>query len=252
MGSDDVFPRDLAEFEKKLLLWILPPDRPGYAEYRDPVSTWKVVGERPWGGGSWLLGPPGSVPDVDTPPPQPVAVGVVEGPRGILSVSVRELQPRQLECDITGPADQDLDHKFDQLRRWTLSSWSPAMPCPSCGSRLREVAMETVSGRRLVLALCTRDQRLWIHDDLKKMNLPIPVTGFYNELMLQSKIHDPSVALQSRRLFSDLEMYTDAILSRAFEAYNRTRNRVHLSESLVLAEEKPEPWLKRLGNKMFG
>jgi hypothetical protein len=111
--------------------------------------------------------------------------------------------------------------------------------------------MTTVSGRSLVLAVCTRDQRLWIHDDLKKMNVPIPVTGFYNELMLQSKIHDPGIAFQSRRLFSDLDGYTDAVLARAFEAYNRTRNRVRLNESLLRAEERPASLLKRLG-KMFG
>jgi hypothetical protein len=103
----------------------------------------------------------------------------------------------------------------------------------------------------LVLALCTRDQRLWVHDDLKKMNIPLPVTGFYNELMLQLKIHDPGIALQSRRLFLDLETYTDAVLTRAFEAHNRIRNRVHLDESLVLTEERPASLLRRLG-KMFG
>jgi hypothetical protein len=251
MGSDDVFPRELDGLEKKLLLWVLPPDQPGYAEYRDRLTTWKVLGERPWGGGSLLLGPSASNPDVDAPPPHPVAVGIVEGPQGVLTVTVRELQAGQLECDITGPADRELDRSFEQLRRWTLSSWRPDTPCPSCGGPPREVVMTTVSGRMLVLALCTRDQRLWVHDDLKKMNIPLPVTGFYNELMLQLKIHDPGIALQSRRLFLDLETYTDAVLTRAFEAHNRIRNRVHLDESLVLTEERPASLLRRLG-KMFG
>lgn len=251
MGSNDPFPRDLAALEKRLLLWILPEDRPGYAEYRDAVNQWKVIGERPWEEGSYLLGPPGSTVDFDAPQ-QLVAVGVIEALRGILSVTVRELHAQQLEYEISGPADEELARNFERLRKWTLSSWSPTAPCPSCEGRLREVALSTLSGRGFVLALCVQDQRLWVYDNLQKMNVPIPVTGFYNELMLQAKIQDPGIALQSRRLFSDLDTYTDAILTRAFEAYNRTRQRIHLGEALVLREDQPASWLKRLGNKMFG
>jgi len=252
MGSDEVFPRAISALEHKLLLWILPADRPGYAEYRNVINTWKVAGTRPWAEGSYLLAPSGSTPDPDASPSQLVAVGAVEGPRGVLSVNVRELQLHQLEFEISGPADQEPERNFERLRRWTLSSWSPTMPCPSCEGRLREVVMATLAGRNFVLALCIHDQRLWVFDDLKGMNLPVPVTGFYNEVMLQAKIQDPGIALQSRRLFSDLDAYTDAILTRAFEAYNRTRHRIQLGESLVLKEDPPASWLKWLGDKMFG
>jgi len=125
-------------------------------------------------------------------------------------------------------------------------------PCPSCAGRLREVAMATLSGRAFILAFCVRDRRLWVFDALKGTNVPLPVTGYYNELMLQAKIQDPGIALQSRRLFSDLDTYSDVLLTRAFEAYNRTRHRVGVGEALVLADDQPVSWLMRVKHKMFG
>ncbi len=70
MGSDEVFPRDLSALERRLLMWILPADRPGYVEYRNVVSQWKVAGVRPWTEGSCLLAPLGSSPELDAPPLQ--------------------------------------------------------------------------------------------------------------------------------------------------------------------------------------
>lgn len=252
MGSDEVFPRGLTALELKLLMWILPADRPGYAKYRDVLNRWKVAGTRPWNEGSHLLAPPGSTPELDVSPPQVVAVGVVESPRGILTVNVRELQRDQLEFEISGQADEQIGSGFERCRRWTLSSWSPTKPCPSCDIRLREIGMATPSGRVCVLAFCVHDGRLWIFDELKGMNIPVPVTGFYNELMLQARIQDPGIALQSRRLFSDLDRYSDAILTRAFEAYNRTRRMVDVEESFVLMGEQSASWLNRLKQKLIG
>ncbi len=252
MDSDEVFPRDLSALERKLLLWILPADRPGYAEYRNVVNKWKVVAARPWADGSYIMSAPGSVPELDTSPPQVIAVGMIECRGGVLTVSVRELQSSQLEFEVSEPADQEVVSNFERLRRWTLSSWSPTMPCPFCDGRLREVVMVTRSGRTFVLALCALDQRLWIHDELREMNIPIPVTGFYNDLMLQAKIQDPGIALQSRRLFTDLDAYTDDLLIRAFEAYNRTRRRVDLEGAFALREARPASWPIRLRKKMLG
>lgn len=252
MGLTEGFPRDLSAIERKLLLWILPADRPGYADYRNAVDRWKLVGTRPWVEDSFLLAPPGEVPEFDGSQPQVVAVGAVEGPRGVLNINVRELQPHQLEFELSGPEDQEVARDFEESRRWTLSSWSPTNPCPSCGGRLREVAMTTLSGLVFALSFCVHDHRLWIFDGTSGMNLPIPVTGFYNELMLQARIQDPGVALQSRRLFSDLDAYSDDVLTRAFEAYNRTRRRVGVEEAFVLTEDRPASLLMRLKRKIIG
>ena len=80
----------------------------------------------------------------------------------------------------------------------------------------------------LTLACCPADRRLWVHDGAEEVNRLIPVTNFYNELMLQKQIRDPKLALEARRLFEDLTAYSDADLTRAFFTYNRLRSKVHL------------------------
>ena len=70
--------------------------------------------------------------------------------------------------------------------------------------------------RAVVLAICTVDRRLWVYDGETGMNRPVPVTNFYNELMLHLNVRDPKVALDSLRLFQDLSGFTDGDLTRAF------------------------------------
>ena len=59
------------------------------------------------------------------------------------------------------------------------------------------------------------------------MNRQIPVTNYYNELMLHKNIRDPKIALDSNRLFSELAEYSDADLTYAFFTYNTLRTKVH-------------------------
>ena len=252
MGSDEGFPRELSEPELTLLRLVLPADREGYGEYRRALNEWVVTGSRFDAEDCHILTPRGASPDVEDPPPPLVAIGVVKDPRGDVRVDVRELQPHQLEFGVAGPADRELLAKLDRLRQWTLSTWSPGLPCTDCGRALREVLMTTNSGRKLELVLCTKDERLWLYDDLKGMNIPLPVTGYYNELMFQAGIRDPERVLHPRRLFSDLGSLSDAVLTRAFEAYARTRHRIDLDEGLVVREESPASWLSRLGRRILG
>jgi hypothetical protein len=58
------------------------------------------------------------------------------------------------------------------------------------------------------------------------MVFPIPVTNFYNELMLVKQIRDPAIALRSQLLFESHRSYADADLKAAFIAYNAVRRRV--------------------------
>lgn len=252
MGSDEGFPRALSEPELALLRWVLPAGRDGYQAYRDAVNEWIVTGRRHDAEDCFILTPRGSKPDAECPLSPIVAIGAAEDPRGEVRVNVRELQPSQLEFGITGPADGELLARFERLRRWTLSSWTPGVPCPDCGGALREVRMATNSGRKLVLALCVKDQRLWLCDELHGMNIPLPVTGYYNELMLQSTIRDPERVLQSRRLFSDLGTFSDVVLMRAFEAYARTRQRIRPEDGLVVREDQSASWVQRLRRRMPG
>jgi len=244
-GSAEEYPRELNTLERTLLLWVLPEDRLGYAEYRRSVEDWKVVATGRRGDGNYILAADGHIPDLESPLTHLFAFGVVELGSGDLSVSVRERTAEQLEFEIAGPAVEDSVSVFEGTRCWTYSDWSPSRPCPRCGRALREVDMSTTSGRQLVLALCAPDQRLWVYDARSGVNRPIPVTSFYNELMLQSEVQDRTVALNARRLFTDIGAFSDAALTRAFSTYNKLRTTVPLENPLVLTSAKKAGWLQR-------
>jgi hypothetical protein len=251
MGPDDIFPRELTTLEHALLLWVLPADRPGYAEYRKMVQEWKIVGIGQRGAGGYILGAPGLIPDIESPLPQLLAFGLVKTELGEITVSVRERLGDQLEFETSGPIEADLPGELASYRRWTLSEWLPSMPCPGCDGVLREVKMNTGSGHSLVLAICVKDHRLWVFDAQSKVNHPIPVTGFYNELMLQKEVQDRRSVPDSRRLFMDLHRYTDAALTGAFSSYNRLRPKVFLGEPLVVPTEGSINWFKRATRRLF-
>jgi hypothetical protein len=87
---------------------------------------------------------------------------------------------------------------------------------------VREVAVDPAR----TMAIAAGERRLWLHDRTTGMVFPIPVTNFYNELMLVKQIRDPAIALRSQLLFESHRSYADADLKAAFIAYNAVRRRV--------------------------
>lgn len=236
---DERFPRELAAYERDLLLWILPAERPGYSEYRTFVQEWKVVARGRRGEGNYILAPSGEQPDHESPLPQILAYGVVETTAGELSVSVRERLENQVEFEVASARGAVNPAQFQEVRRWTLSTWLPSHGCPHCGEAVRQARMSSESGRTLVLAICSRDRRLWVYDENSGVNHPIPVTNFYNELMLHKNIRDPKIALDSKRLFAELPLYSDADLTHAFRSYNMLHMKVMLKDPIVVETRKP-------------
>jgi hypothetical protein len=245
MGPEEILPRELTKLERALLLWVLPIDRSGYEEYRRLVERWKVVGKGRRGEGNYLLAEPGQTLDIESPLPQVLAYGFVKSDEGEVSISVRERFGEQLEFEITGPASNTVFQGFESCHRWTFSEWLPSRTCPACDGPVRKVEMKTGSERNLILAFCVTDRRLWVYDQQTGINHLIPVTGYYNELMLQKRVQDPKIALDSKRLFSDLGTYSDSALTRAFSSYNRLRTKVLLKEPLVVPTEQSNHWFTR-------
>jgi hypothetical protein len=246
------FPRELDSLERELLLWVLPGERPGYAEYRKFVETWPVVAAGRRGEGNFVLAEAGWTADIESPLPQLFAYGVVELERGSLTISVRERSGGQLEFEMAGVTDRATVTALREIRRWSFSEWLPSQPCPSCRSSVREIRMATAAAQTLVLALCSKDRRIWVYDGRSGVNALIPVTGFYNELMLQTGVHDPNIALNPTRLFELPGAQGDAELIRAFSSYNKLRNKVVLQGDLVVVGERKLNWIKRVAGALAG
>lgn len=245
VADEELFPRDLKTWERDLLLWMLPEDRPGYREYRDSLQRLTIIAQGRRGAGNYILGPAGVQADNESPLPQVFAYGVVETKRGSLSVTIRERLGDQIEFEMAVLGRGDPFEPTEVTRRWTFSDWLPGAHCPACGASVREVEMKTVE-RRLVLVVCRTDERLWIYDGGTEVNHPIPVTNFYNELMFQKNIRDPKIAFSSRRLFQNLDEWSDIDLASAFSSYNVIRTKVPVEGQLTVARQERRSWMRRI------
>jgi hypothetical protein len=245
-GQNSHYPRPLTTRERDWLEWVLPAERAGYRRYRKYLETMVVLGEGRRGKGDFILGYAGDVPDLSMSLPPVFAYGVIETNFGPISITVRENYGDQIDVEIVSHRADELPHEFEESRRWTYSTWSAHDPCPQCGKPPREVPMHDTSGKFLLLAICTTDKRLWVYDAETQVNHLIPVTNFYNELILHKNIRDPKIALDSKLLFIDLAKYSDADLTYAFLTYNKVKTKVNVKGMLVAERKEKKAFITRL------
>lgn len=239
--ASDIFPRVLRKKERELLEFVLPMEAPGYATYRRLMDEMVVLAEGRRGKGNLVLGRAGDRADLSLPLPPVVAYGVVETTRDEFTITVRACVGDQIDVEIVSTHGEEIPDHFEEKRRWTYSSWKPGTPSPATTMPVREVQIAPT----LTLVIAHHDRRLWLHDATTRMNHLIPITNFYNELMLHKAVRDPRIALDASRFFDEHRQYADGDLRAAFLAYNRLIRRV----AIASAEEQPQPkgWRARLG-----
>ena len=229
-----VYPRILRPKEWDLLEFVLPVERAGYKHYRDLAFPMKVIGEGGRGRGNIILGIPGEQPDLLSPLAPVVAYGVVETVRDTFTVTVRECVANQIDVEIVSAKGEEVPDHFEEKGRWTYSAWQPGALSPATRLPVREVAIDDA----VVLAVSREERRMWVYDAKNGMNILIPVTSFYNELMLHMGIRDSKVALSSNLLFEGLDTYSDDDLRSAFISYNKMRRKVDVHPSEAGPKEK--------------
>lgn len=243
MGTNGTatYPRRLTERERNWIEWILPAERPGYAEYRSLAQTMVVIGPGRRGEGEFLLGKEGTIPDVTAPLPPVFAYGSIETDAGTISITLREVFDGQISVEIVSHRGETVPQSYTEQRRWTYSMWRPGDACPQCGRQLRTVPMHStgMGHDHLVLALCAADKRMWVYDSRTQVNRLIPVTNFYNELMLHKNIRDAKIALDHKRLFTEIHSYSDEELAYAFLTYNKLKAKVRVEGAIEA--DRPEP-----------
>jgi hypothetical protein len=147
---------------------------------------------------------------------------MVEATSDRFGITVREPFEGQIDIEMVSRGGEEIPDHFEEKRRWTYSVWSPGDSSPATGETVREVVVDP----DLTLAIAAGERRLWMHARSSGMVIPIPITNFYNELMLTKQIRDPAVALRSQLLFESHRAYTDGDLKAAFVAYNAVKRRV--------------------------
>lgn len=223
------YPRTLTPQERSLVEWVLPAGVRAYLAYREFLAEAVVIGQGRRGEGEIILGRSGALPDFGSPLAPVLSFGTVEIPGDEVTVTVREMADGQVSVEIVGRRTDAVPAIETVIRRWTYAEWRPGGTCPQCGSGVREVRIPAGgggSGELPTLAVCPADRRLWIHDAVTGACRPIPLTNYYNELMLLREVRDPAVALDGSRFFADLPGYSDADLAGAFLRYNRLMTKI--------------------------
>ncbi|MDH3252153.1 MAG: hypothetical protein OEM41_05130 [Ignavibacteria bacterium] len=220
----NTYPRELRTKEADLINAVLPADRPGYRTYRDLVASMVVLGAGRRGAGNLVLGFAGDTADTTAPLAPVIAYGMLETTLDAFSITVREYVGDQIDIEIVSSKSEEIPDHFEEKRRWTYSTWLPGYPSPASNVHPREVRIDDDH----VLAIAARERRVWIYEGTSGMNILIPVTNYYNEIMLRKGIRDPAVALNSALLFSDGSSYSDEDLRAAFVAYNALKPKVHV------------------------
>lgn len=242
------YPRPLTAREIEWIEWVLPKLRAGYREYCDVVHSMSVIGEGRRGKGEIILGHIGAQPDFDEPLSPVFAYGAIETNFGTISITLREILNDQISVEIVSHRAEEVPEEFEEFRRWTYSTWKSGDVCPQCQKQIREVPMHAIDRgmEHFVLAVCSNDKRLWVFEDATQVNRLIPVTNFYNELMLHKSFRDPKIALDSKQLFTHLSNYSDSDLTYAFLMYNKLKMKVHVEGSIAADKKGKRSLVERL------
>ncbi len=71
------------------------------------------------------------------------------------------------------------------------------------------------------------------------MNTLLPITNFYNELVMSLGIRDPQIALDHKRLFTAPGSFSDDNLRTAFLRYNSAFRKIDPERLGVMADAPP-------------
>lgn len=249
-----MYPRDVTRLELSLLELLLPEDSPGYRPYRDFLSEAVVIGEGRRGEGEIILGRRGESPDFGSPLGPVFSYGVAETPGDLITITVREMTDRQVSVEIVGRETDAVPEGIFLGRKWTYATWKPGNPCPQCSGAVREVPVGggDAPGGFHTLAVCVADRRVWVFDADREICRPIPLTNYYNELMLLKNIRDPETALDGNRLFEQLGRYSDGELGGAFAAYNRLMTKIPGIVPRPVPAPSGEGLIRKLLRKLTG
>lgn len=229
MEKTTIFPRQLTETEKDLLFSALPSEKLGYKIYRDKIEKYLVLGHGRFGGGNFILGSPDTEVDTEAQATPIFAISKIVYTDHEIYVTIHHEQDDQIEIDIQNFEITPKLNEMKELYRWTYSNWVPGQKAPYDNSYVKEIHLILNS---LVLAIAPSHRKIWAYNALDGVNYLIPVTNFYNELMLLQDEKNPEIALNPNLLFENLENYSIEKLGQAFLLYNKMWNRINIDYSL--------------------
>lgn len=227
--ANQQFPRELSSSEKKCLFEALPENKMGYKQYREILENLSVIGYGRFGAGNLILGEDDDVVELDIPSAPIFAVANITFNNAKIYVTIHEESNDQVEVDIKNIEGEGVPEEFLPNDVWTYSLWVPGQKAPHDNSEIREIH---ILKNDIVMAIAPHHKKIWVYNSKSGINHFVPVTNFYNELLLLLNNRDPEKAMDPGRLFSHLSEFTDEQLIQAFLIYNRSWERIDLDYSM--------------------
>ena len=229
------FPRVLTEKEKYLLSKVLPENKPGYKKYRDKINELVVIGQGRFSRDNMILGKPGKKPDLSFPSTPVFATGTIICKETEIDVAIHEEIDNEIEFDISTNNSVKPEEDFTEISDWNYSEWVPGKSAPKDDSPVREVV---VIPDKLILAIAPVHKKIWLHNIETGVNHLIPLSNFYNQLMMVKDIRNTKVALNPGIFFEQLDNYSDSDLVSAFITYNKYIKRFNIDMSFFEKEKR--------------
>lgn len=234
---------------QEIILWILPPSKTWYKRYYDIIFSKELIGEGRWGKGDLIFGDKNQIVDLNDGMKPVVSIGEVlysyNEKETSISISIHEpSEDGMVELQISEEffeffSDINKKNNFIEKHKWTLSSWELGENCPATNSKVRTVFIDEIKSHALVIS--SEKKILWLHNKLDGMNSIIPISSYYNALMMNKQIQDPNKVLHPTLFFVDVNNYTDSDLIIALNSYNKQQRRFPvnmISDSFLPTKQK--------------
>jgi hypothetical protein len=234
-NTNDTFPRELTQREYDWLLTALPENKIGYKKYRDLVENLVVIGCGRFGAGNLVLGEEDDVVDLEDPSAPIFAIANISYQNANIYVTIHEMFENQIEVDIKSVNGEIIPDDLGTAIVWTYSNWVPGDKAPHDNTPVREIA---IVKNELILVFAPIHKKVWVYNSKSGINHFIPVTNYYNELMILMGNKDPETALDPGRIFTNLDEFSNQQLIDGFLIYNKRWHRIELDPQLL--NKKPD------------
>jgi hypothetical protein len=228
-NTNNIYPRKLSIKEKNLIFTALPENKPGYREYREIIEELFIVGNGRFGDGNLFLAEEEAKVDLEIPSSPILAIANISYRSAEVYLTVHEIFDGQIEIDINSISGNIIPDDLGKAKVWTYSTWVPGEKAPQDKSTVREIHLIK---NEIVLVIAPSHKKIWVYNSKSGINHFIPVSNYYNEVMLLTNNKDPNIALQPGRLFTNLKDFSDEQLTQGFLVYNKHWDRIELDYSL--------------------
>lgn len=214
------YPRYLTEEEKYLIFSLLPQNKPGYLEYRNKIESLLVTGTRDNNSSNIFLGLKGTLPDTVSPSTPVFALGTFNFALDLIDIVIHEEIDNEIEIEIEGNVSIVSEQELISLVNY--SEWSPGSRSPEKNEIVKEIFIKPTP---YLLAISPEERKIWVHNIRTGVNTILPVSNFYNSLMLLKNERKPGIVLNPNLFFNNLESYNNEELVNAFILYNKYMKR---------------------------